>query len=1215
MTPAPGAARKKMLCIGFDAQHPDFGPLTGAVEDARRWSSFVGERLDFEVRLVTDKDMPRAGGSHGLNLLSLLDEEVSDLGPGDLFGLFLATHGKEIRFKDGQRERLFTLPITSNAMVNDYVNDPASKRFMTGGLFVTLSQLEGITSRPGLRRFFVLDACRSLVDLSLPTANRKGEREPFDGQTIDRAMQLRISARERALLSPLTTVNSCSDGQVAKELKQERGGAFTLSGIKVLRERHQALKPLRFDEAFVADVEAAMRMEAARLDAQLDGQRPSVSGQGVELWSMSQAQLAQLLRLQAAFDNQLQTGALEAPSGDCARDTLSQIRALDIPQVEKDALQQRLNAAIEEDRVRRHRAHDEALVARARASDSVDDWNAVLYRARLDATRDVASQALQRLRHCADDDEAWRTALAFRTVAAVDRYLDRFAEQARHLAEAQELKVQLEREEEERAERDAWRLARQSDTIEGYAKFVADWPDSPWMDQARDRLVSLQRDDEAARTEAEAWAALDSTAPLPDTEQGFAQRLQQLNAFCDQFPRSRRAWADFRDQLHQGLQRLREQEQADWNAAEGANTSAAYERYRDAWPTSARAMEAVARIAEITRNERDLAVWRSSELANTIAAYERYLKDWPTGNHAVEAIARIAELKRLADAAAAAAAEQLRRREEAALARLQSLQPTTPSQLQSAIAEADAFTEQDFGSGRHAEAVRRLRQDWSDALFNMQRHQAEHDAWQLLEAKPRPTGVATAREQIEQARQHLRTWGSGPTSAAARNRIAELDRLVGELEAIREHGASAAHAELQALRPASMTELKAAIAKAHDFLLGDFSSSKHADSVRGLLRPWERAASNSDITLEEFSAWNALHSLKQPATLSEARDQLTQLQSHVGRWPQGVCVVQAKEKLERLQKHVRALEQAAERARPPLPPSPQPPAPPTASGSSPTRPLSPDEPAAPVPPKAKPEVHPAVYVGLGTVAVGLVAALAWLVSPKKEPAPTGPMTVATPSPAPQPAPQPPRDVKPLVWPTLSPRAVWSTLASPGGKLPMLSRADVDAVKATLAKNLALDRMSADELLIVAGSATLGWPNQPVDPGKALTNYIEWFSRFGAANTDQRREVTEVVTLLLKIKPSAGLPPVAWDQIQLSLKSPALEAQGLPTHYWQGSILYCLLTPPDPVAAKESLTLASRRVPKQTIKEADYASASETMLVDHLNKGETCAQMNAKYDKR
>lgn len=403
--------RKKMVCIGFDAQHQDFGSLTGAVEDARRWYSFASERLDFEVRLVTHDDLPRPGFPRGLNLLQLLDEEVSDLAPGDLFGLFLATHGKEIQFKGDKRERLFTLPGTTNAVINDYINDPGNGRFGTGGLFVTLNQLETITSRPGVRRFFVLDACRSVVDLSLPTADRKGEREAFSGETIDRAMVLSISRKRRAERSPLTTVNSCSNGQVAKELKQERGGFFTLSAIEVLRAKHKAHQPLRFDEPFIADVQAEMRDKAQRLQAELIDQRPALIGDEVELWSLGHHQRAQLERLLPTFESQLRAGTLEEPVGACARDTLAQIRALDIPPGEKESLHQALAIAVEEDRQRRHQALDEALLTAARERNTLDEWNAVLYRAQLQPSRQEAQEALARLRGKPEDEEAARSRL------------------------------------------------------------------------------------------------------------------------------------------------------------------------------------------------------------------------------------------------------------------------------------------------------------------------------------------------------------------------------------------------------------------------------------------------------------------------------------------------------------------------------------------------------------------------------------------------------------------------------------------------------------------------------------------------------------------------------------------------------------------------------------------------------------------------------------
>ena len=439
-----------MVCIGIDEHHKDFGPLTGAVEDARRWESFFKERLDFDVRLITHRELSSGGGSHGMNLLSLLDDEVSDLGEGSLFGLFLATHGKELRFGDGRRERLFTLPKTSNAVVDDFVNNPNGQRYKTGALFVTLSQLEEVTSRSGLERFFVLDACRTVVDLDLPTGDRRGEREPFAGETIDRALRLRIAGRRPADISPLTTINSCCDGQVAKEFRAERAGAFTLAGIQVLRQRFHQGEPLHIDGAYADQVQAEMVRLAEQRRADLDGQRPSVIGRGVQLWrpsgsarSNADSVVRSIEPLLADFEAQLAAGAIAQPFGACARDTLARLLMLGLPSKQCEGLKQRL----------------------------------------LDA------QA---------DEDTWRSAQARRSLALVQSYLGRFGSQALFHADALALQTRLLQEESEEAERQAWRQTQQADTASAYTQFIQRWPASLWLLAARSRLQELENSSRAS---------------------------------------------------------------------------------------------------------------------------------------------------------------------------------------------------------------------------------------------------------------------------------------------------------------------------------------------------------------------------------------------------------------------------------------------------------------------------------------------------------------------------------------------------------------------------------------------------------------------------------------------------------------------------------------------------------------------------------------------
>jgi len=238
--------RKALLSLGVDLFDGGFTPLLGAANDARAWAGLCKHRMGFTVRVLTHEDL-RSGAC----VMAALRELLQPLGEGDLFGLFIATHGKSIDHGvSGHRDQAFLLP-------------DASRRSLEAGYWggagvITLGQLEQEAARPGLQRFFIIDARRSPLEPA-KAASRVGdelvgdELVAFEGETIYRDIALRRSAHGHDS-SPLTLINSCPDRQRAVELRSHRRGIFSMVALEALRSELDAGRDVTLDESLLQAV-------------------------------------------------------------------------------------------------------------------------------------------------------------------------------------------------------------------------------------------------------------------------------------------------------------------------------------------------------------------------------------------------------------------------------------------------------------------------------------------------------------------------------------------------------------------------------------------------------------------------------------------------------------------------------------------------------------------------------------------------------------------------------------------------------------------------------------------------------------------------------------------------------------------------------------------------------------------------------------------------
>jgi formylglycine-generating enzyme required for sulfatase activity len=345
---------KAILCIGIDQfDKSDITPLAGAAQDARRWAGFFEHRLGFATRVLTHEDLKA-----GARVFDVVEELLAVAGgPGDLFGVFVATHGKEVRHAQGGYDQAFFLPHARLASI---------EAGSVGEGVLSLRQLALETARQGLQRFFIIDACRA--PLKRPPAGAKRDAQVHfeaEGQLAYRQQALRFG-HSRQVESPLTIVNACANKQRAAELRTKRRGVFSMAAEEVAAQRVNAGLPLRLDGELLASVGARMRQLAQSHDEDALMQDPVIDqGGGLCLWAPASAPASTgrpaapaqthapatgseadaVGTLLKRFAQQLQAGRLHNPAWDCCTGTLALLHAAGLDEAVLGLLQRQLEAA------------------------------------------------------------------------------------------------------------------------------------------------------------------------------------------------------------------------------------------------------------------------------------------------------------------------------------------------------------------------------------------------------------------------------------------------------------------------------------------------------------------------------------------------------------------------------------------------------------------------------------------------------------------------------------------------------------------------------------------------------------------------------------------------------------------------------------------------------------------------------------------------------
>jgi len=176
----------------------------------------------------------------------------------------------------------------------------------------------------------------------------------------------------------------------------------------------------------------------------------------------------------------------------------------------------------------------------------------------------------------------------------------------------------------EEAER--WRQALEADAVITYREFLADFPQSRHLPQAREHIDRL---------EDQAW--LDIVAE--NTQAAYEAHLEM-------FPEGRHV-AEARARIEEfrleaakqarELAELQRRDEEAWLAARTAGTTEALDGYIAAWPGGAHLAEAHDLRRKMQGDINDHADFRIAAMEHTIEAYRSYIRNYPAGRHVAEA--------------------------------------------------------------------------------------------------------------------------------------------------------------------------------------------------------------------------------------------------------------------------------------------------------------------------------------------------------------------------------------------------------------------------------------------------------------------------------------------------------------------------------------------------------------------------------------------------
>jgi formylglycine-generating enzyme required for sulfatase activity/serine/threonine protein kinase len=182
-------------------------------------------------------------------------------------------------------------------------------------------------------------------------------------------------------------------------------------------------------------------------------------------------------------------------------------------------------------------------------------------------------------------------------------------------------------------ELERWQGALKADTVLGYRRFIADYPDSIYRGQADTQLDILDE---------KSWEALAAEDTVPAYEDYLdvfpdglhqAEALQRIEAIQQAEAKKER----------ERLERERQDKLA-WEAANNERTVASFDRYISEWPTGMHIEEAT-RLRRLLKDQsEDDKAFQTAIKLNNKEAFQAYIDAFPRGANVASALQRIDDL-------------------------------------------------------------------------------------------------------------------------------------------------------------------------------------------------------------------------------------------------------------------------------------------------------------------------------------------------------------------------------------------------------------------------------------------------------------------------------------------------------------------------------------------------------------------------------------------
>ncbi len=387
--------KKFGLFIGVDGYRELNAPaqrLECAGADATALAAFFQTQLGFQTELLLDKHLGLLEqGSHEV-IFEQLNRWQGSLQRDEehLLLLYFAGHGS---YHNG--EHFLLAPKAPKHALHDPVDGELG--------IISENMLKRVSARwSNVKRIFIFDACRA--QLTAPEMAAIASRVALgEAQEVEKAPE-----------PNLLVLRACAPRQLAFELREygldkRNHGLYTAALLEVLQQRLEGEQSLELNLAINHVLHAQMQ-QLARLHAPLEhqaqalAQRPCLAGEPICLLTEREIAAHKLQRVLQEFEQYFEAGHYHEPTMQCCAESLRQLRALKYPQAPLQLLGQKLDAAVNAQRVAERKSRGEKLLALARRTQSPEAYLKLLeqefheYEAEVEqffAVRDSERSALQ----------------------------------------------------------------------------------------------------------------------------------------------------------------------------------------------------------------------------------------------------------------------------------------------------------------------------------------------------------------------------------------------------------------------------------------------------------------------------------------------------------------------------------------------------------------------------------------------------------------------------------------------------------------------------------------------------------------------------------------------------------------------------------------------------------------------------------------------------